>query len=380
MITLEDYRDLDWPIDFQETWFYLDNSKVNDYITCPMLFYLRHVLGLTYENHHLKFGKAWHAAMEVAELSQNFRSDDSKHITLEQAQQAFLNALKKERYTSKDIYDKEVYPKNIFRALQAIKFYWAEYSIADPSEYELLSIKDEITGKKVPVIELRGLVPIHDDQFVFTFDSLLRHKNTDTVIIRDHKTGSSAFRWESSLHHSMQAMAYHFAAYNILPTEYSFNGIQFNATFFKKNKRIDYTKELTDPAHGRNQFDYRRYIVTFLPNDLTDFTRVMYTTMQQIRTDMEEWRLHEGKHVIWKKHFQNCVKFNRPQTDVQAPEIFNCPLQSECSAFRSNTVSLMDIEDPDLFYRKYWNPGEGLDGDSTYITVNSLTGEHKACL
>lgn len=359
-----EYKNHKWAVPYDLSWEHFDNSKFGDLCTCERLYFLRHLCGIKPKyNHHFAFGSAWHAAMEAHEIGKPFSV----------AKDAFLKSLKENGYNITDPFDDEVYPKNIFRGVQAIKYYYEYYNQAD-DPYEILMIQDESTGQYVSAVEIRGNMEIFDHQFFFTFDSIRRQKTTGSIIIRDHKTTSTIWHWCSQWFYDMQAHTYSLAANLVLPKHIDYAGIQFSATQFKKTKTKDFIRELKDHNHGRSQFTFKRCAPFLLTNAaLQDYTTLLAEKLTTLSHRMDQWQQNPDEIHFWLREMLNCRRFLREPTETQAAQEILCPMFDVCTGLSSGTFDLNDVRDGSFYDIEYWDPGAKMN-NRLYAAVGALEG------
>lgn len=310
-----------YPVPYHPTWEIIDSSKLQDYITCPRLFFYKYVLGWDKDelNNHLIFGEAWHAAME--HLLLHGYTEDS----IIGAYQAFIDIY---RPNFPEGTDELLFPKVPSRALEALILYCMEWEQRDRAQEVLYT---EISGT-VAVMEN---VPLH-----FRMDSILRVDGK--IRSREHKTGSRLDRtWETQWSLKTQVGTYTHVLYCLYPPDEIY-GIEINgAIFTKKNTRFP-------RIPIRKQ---REAMQVWWWNTKEWASRMLH--------DYE--RLHESKR-------EDGILMAFPMATESCTKYFGCPFMDYCSAWPN---PLQYAEEPPIGYAvRWWDPSDrpskvvmNLDGD-----------------
>lgn len=196
----------------------IDNSKINDFKTCPRKFFYSHVLGWRHEspNVHLVFGSAWHEAMEHLLLN------GYEQISLMEAFDKFLAYWR--QYFSPD--QDEMFPnKNPDKAFERL----AQYTGYGPYKRDLENFETLYT-------EIAGSISIDETRkLYFRMDGLLKNRQTGKIRSREHKTGTGAYMWQDQWLLSGQVGTYSHVL-NCLYSLDEVDGIEMNGCFFPKRK------------------------------------------------------------------------------------------------------------------------------------------------
>lgn len=203
------------------TWFVLDSTKMQDYMSCPRSFFFKYVLGWrpASPNKHLHFGTAWHLAMETL-LLEGYSA------------QAVLNAYKKfeKKYREKfpEVTDAENYPKVPGVVLQVLPRYTMQYQ----KDLEDTPLYTEIAGSVV--IGYNRLI-------YFKMDSILA-RPSKMVFSREHKTGSRNSRqWQDKFKIGMQTGTYNHVLCCLMSPE-QVEGIEINGAIFTKKNLAEFIR------------------------------------------------------------------------------------------------------------------------------------------
>lgn len=200
-------------------WSIIDSSKLKDYVSCPRLYFYKHILGWKFDapNIHLEFGTAWHKAMET--LLQVGYSEDALRL-------AVIELTDHYRQFFPPIMDNDYFPKNPGFAADMLQKYAKEFA-------------DDHKSFDVLYTETSGTVPIANDRVIyFKTDSILQGKNgkyQGKKFSREHKTASrnTDFRKEWEL--SLQIGTYNHVLYCLYgPGDTA--GVEMNISIFQKTK------------------------------------------------------------------------------------------------------------------------------------------------
>ena len=205
----------------------IDSSKLNDFLDCPRKFYYSHIKGWKRdaENHHLRFGTAWHRGGEVL-----FNKGND---AWEEAYAAFCDSYSEYLEIGGEI-DEAMAPKNSIGAYQAYIGYASRYA---KDEFEIIRHK----GK--PLVEVYGSVPIDKQLSLFyRIDGIVRNKQTGKIWAMERKTTSNGFRpqWAMQWSLAIQISAYYHVLFSTFPEE-EVGGVMIDAVSFSK-KTIDFLR------------------------------------------------------------------------------------------------------------------------------------------
>lgn len=296
-----------YPVPYHPTWEILDSSKLQDYLTCPRLFFFRYVLGWDGEelNNHLIFGEAWHAAQEVL-LLQGYTEDG-----ILAAYRAFEDVYRRDLPEATDA---ALYPKTPARALDALINYVMFWREADM--------------KQVPLhTEIAGTVPIMDGVLLhFRMDSIIQKDGL--IFSREHKTGSRLDRaWQGQWTLKVQVGTYTHVLYCLYPPD-EVDGVVINGAIFNKTKtqfvRIPIRK---DP----------RAMQTWWWN-VKDWTKRLLIDYERLHSCSR----NDQTLMAFTMNTESCTKY------------FGCPFMDYCSAWPN---PLQYTESPPVgFTTRWWDP------------------------
>lgn len=165
-----DIQEATYPITPHPTWFFLDNSKMSEFLRCPRRYFYKYILGWRGEgvSIDLEFGKAWHLAQEQLRL---YGYDNA---ALEAAYGAFLKHYRKYFSAATDLQNA---PKNPKAAAEALSEYVEQYHQRDAETKTLYT-------------EVSAVVPIAKDRdMVLRIDYIGKNKQLG-IFGMDYKTGS----------------------------------------------------------------------------------------------------------------------------------------------------------------------------------------------
>lgn len=210
-------HELEYPIEWHESFGFLDSSKMQELAACPRKFFYRYILGWVsdHKSIHLIFGEAIHLALEHLYKTA---------LSSENLKDAFTLFLDKYREEFSEVEDESVAPKNPAYAYMALEGYIKKYQEID-NEYKILGteIKDTF------------FIDPHDSSKTMTMklDLIVEDKKGNIIVI-DHKTGSrNSQMWIDSWTLSIQMNNYLLGAmsyYGDKVTKLIVNGIFFTKT------------------------------------------------------------------------------------------------------------------------------------------------------
>lgn len=313
-----------YPIPLDPTWDIVDSSKLNTFLQCPRRYFFEYMLGWqsTAPNNHLRFGEAWHVAMEHILLN------GYDPPSLAEAFDKLLVCYRQEFPKETD----ELYsPKTPTRAMMALAEYADRYR-HDLDEFEVL------------YTEISGTVPIGEDAVMyFRLDSIVKgsigHKSFE------HKTkgGSITALWGLQWLQSLQIGTYNHVLYCLYP-ENEVDGISINGAGFLKTK-----------------FDFQRIPIKKTKTQMQVWLDTVRYWRSQIRNEMEILRnCSDSDDVL------NAFPLNPSSCD----RYFGCPFLDYCQAW-ANPLRECD-ELPLGFKIDFWNPTKK---PSTHKMDLTKTGE-----
>lgn len=214
-----DISNMTFPIQSYPEWEVIDSSKLNDYILCSRMYFFIHILGWksTSPRNDLKFGEAWHVAMEHLLL----HGYSNKSVV--DAYDKFLECYREEFDEESDELFGAKTPNNALKAL-------AQYS----NKYER-----DLDELEILYTEIVGTVPITSSQVLhFKMDSIFRQRGGANLYGSfEHKTkgGGISQSWFNTWLMSIQIGTYHHVLYCLYP-ENVVDGVKINGAGFLKTK------------------------------------------------------------------------------------------------------------------------------------------------
>ena len=208
---------IDLPVEWHESFGFLDSSKMQELAACPRKFFLRYILGLVSDRKsiHLVFGESFHLGLEY--LYKEGISPDN----LAGAYMAFLDRFRED---FSELEDESYTPKNPAFAYKALEGYIKKYEDIDK-------------GFKVLGTEIRDLFfidPNDEDKTMSMKLDLIYEDSKGDITVVDHKTGSSnSTTWRNSWTLSIQMNNYLLGAisrYGDRVKQLIVNGVFFTKT------------------------------------------------------------------------------------------------------------------------------------------------------
>jgi len=261
------------PVPFHETFNVHDASKIQDYDTCPRLYFYKYILGYRPIDpiHDLVFGKAFHIAKEILFL------EGYSMKSIENGMKAFLIEYRKDFGAETDMDRK----KNPASAMLALTKYVQDYE------------RDEF---KVLYTEIGITVPVADDRVLYgKMDAIVK----DPLFgIQGYDTKTAGAHWsylEASFRMKMQMALYtHFLFSYFEPEEVY--GMVIDATIFTKepdNLRISIPLNIN-------------YLESWLweTNRILDDLEVDFSRLEAVKERNINMR-------AFRRRTESCVKYNR---------------------------------------------------------------------
>lgn len=178
------------------SWTVIDSSKLQDYITCPRRFFFRHVLGWERTIYNdLKFGEAWHKAMEV------FLKKGTTHENVEEAFDEFMKCYREEFPPATDELFTPKIPENVRRAL--------------PQYVERFGEEDKKFTVKEDFVEIAGSVTMNEDRVMFFKMDAIVEDETGIFALEHKTTKSLGGRWSDQWYLKTQIGLYSHVLYCI---------------------------------------------------------------------------------------------------------------------------------------------------------------------
>jgi hypothetical protein len=209
------------PIEWNETFEFLDSSKMKELARCPRKFFYRYILGFTSNNKsiHPVFGSALHLALEY--LYQNGLEGKNLPIAMELFKEEFYQDFP-------EIVAESFAPKSPSYAYKALEGYIKFYGEADSRNYEVLDT--ELNGE--------FFISTEDPTRTMTMklDVALKDKKTGKIVVMDHKTSQvRSSMWTNSWILDLQMNNYLLGAIENYGED-KVTGIIVNGLFFTKTK------------------------------------------------------------------------------------------------------------------------------------------------
>jgi hypothetical protein len=309
--------DLDYPVQPHPTWFILDSTKLNAYISCPRAFFYEYILGWRrgeQAHNDLAFGKAAHAAMEHL-----YKAEKIDGETAIEAYQQFLIEYRKEfDEDTDDLFS----PKTPERFLLLLIQYLQTY-LTDFQRYEVIDV--EVSGI-VTVTELFNMY--------WKMDTILRDLHDGTVISLEHKTkkGAPTRTWRDDFRLSIQVGTYTHNLFCMFPAD-EVKGIKINGLCIHATKSPIFTLERVDV--------FKR------PEQMEVWRRTVDTHLTSLIADMRWLSEHSDSDRILSAF---------PMVPTSCTKYWGCPYHDYCD-FWQNPIQY--AEQPPLGFREeFWDPSD----------------------
>lgn len=300
-------------------WDIIDSSKISDYLTCPRLYFYRHVLGWRKDvpAHDLVFGEAWHKAREHQLLN---GYDD-----IQGAYAKFMNYYR--QYF--DVETDEIYqPKTPEAAIVGLMQFAEQRS-------------DDLRDNEVLLTETSGTVPIdfNGRKLHYRMDSVIRRKEDDRIFSWDHKSAKSFSRvWSDKFILSVQNGTYTHCMYCMYPQEQVL-GVEFCGTSF------EYLKRGSKARPQGYHVNFLRVPAWKTPEQMNTWLWNTLETYKDIERDMDH--LHHCKEddlilTAFKLNPESCTKY------------WGCAYHDYCITWAN---PLQHADEPPLGFRvEFWDP------------------------
>lgn len=198
----------------QAVWI-IDSTKLNSFQTCPRKYFYEHLLGWRFDkpNIHLKFGEAFHEAIEHLIIHRNA---EKQEYVLSAAFDKFMNIYRNAYPPEDDIANAPKDPANCLKAL---------------AEYQLVYRNDDF---ELLYSETAGAVHIDEDHVIhFKIDTIVR--GDEGIYALEHKTASrQSSTWNDQWTMALQVGTYSHALYCCFP-ENEVYGVKINGVFLRKS-------------------------------------------------------------------------------------------------------------------------------------------------
>lgn len=337
----------DHPAAHAETWDVVDSTKVKEFMQCPRRYFYRYILGWTSSEPsiHLKFGEAWHIAMEILLQGEDGYPDYSP----DNLNRAFEGFLDKYREHFSELDDLGNYPKNPECAFDAL----VKYSKVDKNKMLAGVVpgkeKDAFAGNcedmfKVLHTEVAGSIPLRLDkespELHFKIDAIIQDVAgqfgpKDLIWIQEHKTslsGISSRTWKQQWLLDVQPHTYTHAVYSYYHPD-QVGGVLINGTHFMRRKS--------------DNIEFIRLPLRKSPD-----------TMQTWVHDMEYWLglIDEEMQKLAKEKASDPVMVSFPKNTTSCTDYFGCPYLDFCTMW-PNPLRRTD-QPPIGMQVNHWDPRE----------------------
>lgn len=300
----------------------IDSSKIADYLTCPRMFFFRHILGWQREgtNLHLSFGSLWHEAMEYLLLNGYTVQN------VEQAMQSFEQAY-----------------FNLFTEEQALT-----NGQKTPAEARTMLLRyieqfpNDLVQNKVEATELGGVIPLNENSSIaFKMDSILLTKDGSAVFSLEHKTASREMNtWFEEWNSRFQLFTYYYVLTALYP-EIQNRSIIVNVGLFRK----------TNP-------EFKRLRIVKTKDQMLSWFWTVNTILLSIQHELEQYRQtsYEQKPIltVFPMNVQNCIQYAS-----------KCKYFDLCHTW-ANPIKVFGTNPPEGFHTEYWNPLDEVKTNLTY--------------
>jgi hypothetical protein len=307
------------------TWKINDPTKVTEHYACNRKYFYAYVLGWRPEgvNNHLVFGSSYHVSQEY------LLSHDYSVQSVVKAHEAFVTDYRSHLGPETDEMYKPKTPDNALIVLNAYaKQYQKDLDLWEP-------LYTEIAGK----------VNLTDDQVLyFRMDSILRHKQKETIKSIEHKTGSSTYNWELQWPLSMQNGTYSHVL-NCLFHPDIVEGVTFRGSIFKKVKK------------AWEQLANNQKLTYAAPYDFIEYPAKKSVDQMQTwlwNTTYELDKLNHNFELLADAREDDPVLFAFPFNPTSCADYFGCEYIDFCQAWQN---PLQRCSEPPLgFKEEHWNP------------------------
>lgn len=319
------------------TWNILDSTKLQDYMTCPRMYFYRYILGWRpdYPQIDLVFGSAWHKAMAVL-LEQGYSNE-----VLNLAISAFEEEYRK---TFPNAYDDEIYaPKMPSNAIRGLLQYIITYN---QDKFEVLAV------------EVAGTVAISDTQSLhYRIDGIVRDLD-GKVYILEHKTGSNpGAQWQNQWALKVQIGTYAHVLYCTYPSG-EIAGVHVNGFFPHNPPMLKLNREM---RAGAKDNEFLRMKIWMPPSRMRVWLHTVNHYAERLALDTEV--IKEIPEVLEQapmlKEFvmntESCSKYR------------GCPYRDFCATW-SNPLHHCDTP-PIGFITEFWDPR---DSEKEAKTINNI--------
>ena len=307
------------------TWDVQDSSKIQDFMTCPRMYFFRHVLGWRREepNVHLIFGQAVHLAME--RIYPTGSKPDFSPLAIVEGFEAFKTCY---RASFSDLSDDENAPKTPANFLRALPLYAATYKHLDT--FDVLHS------------EVAGSVMVSDKRLIYFKIDTVGESKEDGLFILEHKTsGRFSSAWANQWSQKTQVNAYTYALSMLYPDRDTY-GVKINGLFIKNPPGVK--KDGTPKANATDTEFHRIPIQKTIPqleewlwniNFWLEFIEIEFDNLDLVNPD-------DDLMLAFPKNTESCSKY------------FGCPFRDYCLAWLN---PLRKCKQPPLgFIEEHWDP------------------------
>lgn len=324
------------------TWSILDSTKLQDYITCPRMYFYRYILGWRPEGIQidLVFGSAWHKAMAI--LLEEGYSNASLNIAIAAFEQEYRKSVTNP--ADDEIYGHKI-PANAIRGL-------VQYLITyNTDKFKVIAV--EVAGS----VQINSTTKMH-----YRLDGIVQEPETDKVMVLEHKTGSShSAQWQNQWALKVQIGAYAHVLYCLYP-EAQIAGVQING-FFPHNPPL--RKRDGTPYANSKDNEFARMLIHMPPSRMNVWLHTVNIWAKRLEQDMYDLMSGEESesHPIMRSFVmspESCSKYR------------GCPYRDFCVVWEN---PLQRCSEPPIgFIEEHWDPRDA-EKEAKMLKNLSIGGE-----
>lgn len=292
------------------SWFILDSSKIEDYISCPRYYFYRNILGWRKEaeNKDLIFGLSWHEAQRIL-LVMGYNQDAINEGYL------LAEAIYRDAFPNPET-DIERIPKIPAAIYAALPKYIEQFK----------NDKEEVL-----YTEITGSVPIANNKLLrFKMDSIL--KDDRGHLSRDHKTGSqNSSSWRDGFKCKFQFGTYQHVLHCLYKDVW---GIEVNGAVFTKSKGVEYVRV---PVRRTVEM-----MEVWLHSANYWYDRIM-ADIDYLITTADKYERFDNVMGCFMQHTNNCTIYGA------------CQFMDFCLCWPNPLTQDLSIP-PEGFREEYWDP------------------------